>query len=54
MVQNDSLAKPALTADCYEALTKFSRQGDFYWETSQYCTGSYGSQNIQTQMWRSS
>ncbi|MEU5438444.1 hypothetical protein AB0G73_34540 [Streptomyces sp. NPDC020719] len=26
----------------------------FQWETSQACSGSYGSQKLQTQMWRSS
>ncbi|MBB5122084.1 hypothetical protein AF335_08580 [Streptomyces eurocidicus] len=50
-------AAPAARCSVYISDVAFHGAGAgawFQWETSQACSGSFGSQKLQTQMWRSS
>lgn len=54
---NDKVAAAAAKCSIYISDVSFRGSGAnawFTWETSQVCSGSYGSQRIETQMWRSS
>jgi hypothetical protein len=54
---NDKVAAAAAKCSIYISDVSFRGSGAnacFSWETSQVCSGSYGSQRIETQMWRSS
>ncbi|MET4668862.1 hypothetical protein ABID94_001725 [Streptomyces sp. PvR018] len=54
---NGKAAAAAAKCSIYISDVSFRGSGAnawFSWETSQVCSGSYGSQRIETQMWRSS
>jgi len=45
---------PSLAASCSVYISDLGLSSHFYWETAQFCSGAFGTQQIHTQIFRSS